>query len=356
MDEAVTLIFRVIEPMMFRGSGEFDPWVRGTYSRASTLAMPSPSTIAGALASYCISELGLPPPDGDDWIDNYLKVLGDEVVIKGPLIKLNDKLMVEDKLLGGFLNMEEMSQKCEKEWNRLIRDPSSLTQLEDYLKEEYEKRFKPSVKLSKETRVGVMLETRTRNFSKHVAEGYLFTAEYLNYAGIRKERNEETQTEIVAEVRGKLSEVLTSVLTRPIKLGGESRIALLSFYKGGKIYEMIKTKIWNNKEKHEGILALYVATPSLFKGGTSVKEYVKKWAESANYKLIGLCGESEALGAGFMLVNGRRKPIYTSLKQGSIVFLEGSFDLSQIYLDGNFGEATALGYGTLIPVPLSGRG
>ncbi|MEM3372579.1 MAG: hypothetical protein QXO55_08215, partial [Candidatus Korarchaeum sp.] len=79
----------------------------------------------------------------------------------------------------------------------------------------------------------------------------------------------------------------------------------------------------------------------------------KEWAEEMNWKFLGISGESAVLGAGFDIGRGKRKPIYTSLNPGSIVFLEGSFDLKQIYLDASLGEASSLGYGTLIPVPLN---
>ncbi|MEM4310907.1 MAG: type III-B CRISPR module-associated Cmr3 family protein [Nitrososphaerales archaeon] len=351
MAEAVSISFRIVEPMMFRGPGEFDPFVRGTYSRAMTLAMPSPSTVAGTLATYCISELDRPASSSGEWLEQYLSILGD-IKIRGPLIKLNHELMAEDKISGGFLTMEKIREKCKKEWKRLSQKPNSLKQLDEYLKRE---EFKPSVKVGKNVRVGVRLEAREGIPMKRVMEGFLYGAEYLDYIRPRGKETRETSVEIMAEVRGRLVESLSLARGLPVKFGGEGRVAFFSLQQGGKILDAIRKQFWDGQEKHHGFLALYLATPTLFKGGKRVEEYVKEWVENMNYRLVGISGESTVLGTGFMISARRRKPIYTSLNPGSIIFLEGLFDLLEIYRNKAFGEASMLGYGTLIPIPITNR-
>lgn len=352
MTVALSIIFRIVEPMMFRGSGEFDPFVRGTYSRAVTLAMPSPSTVAGTIATYCISELGRTIPSSGDWLDQYLSVLGEDVKIRGPFIKINQQLMAEDRLARAFLTMDEIRKKCEKERGKLKLNLSSLTQLDEYPKRD---EFEPSFKVEKDVRVGIGLQAREKVPMKSVKKDFLYSAEYLNYhITARSESDEENSIdiEIIAEMRGRLTESLLSARELPVKFGGENRVALFSVDQGEKILDEIKRRLWYGQEKHTGILALYLATPALFKGGVRVEEYLRRWAEGINSTLAGLSGESAVLGAGFRISEGRRKPIYTSLSPGSIIFLKGSFDLLKIYRDEALGEASMLGYGTHIPIPI----
>jgi CRISPR-associated protein Cmr3 len=347
MGEAVTISFKVVEPMMFRGPGEFDPFVRGAYSRGASLALPLPSTIAGVLATYGISKLGRPVPSSGDWIEQYLEVLGKDVRIRGALIRLNNELMAEDRLSRGFLNMEKVREKCEIVWRRLGRSCREECR---------EGEFEPSVKIKKSVRVGIMLETRGKVSVKRAREGFLYGAEYVDYVGATA-GSRSLSVEIVAEVRGGIAESLSPAQKLPIRFGGEGRIALLSFRKGGEILDGVVKQLWSNRTDHHGVLALYLATPALFETGKSVKERLNEWIKdlgrrARDVKLIGLSGESSVLGTGFMLKERRRKPIYISLDPGSIIFLEGDFSLPEIYQEG-VGVASMLGYGTVIPVPMS---
>ncbi|MEM2126668.1 MAG: type III-B CRISPR module-associated Cmr3 family protein [Candidatus Bathyarchaeia archaeon] len=349
MREVASMIFRFVEPMMFRGPGEFDPFVRGTYSRAMTLPMPSPSTVAGTLATYYISEFGGPEPSSGDWLEQYLSVLGTDIEIRGPLIKLNHELMAEDRLSGGFLTMDKIRQKCEGELKKLSQKIISLEQLEEYLKGE---KFKPDVKVQKNVRVGIGLQIREKIPMKSVKKGFLYSAEYLDYTGVIDKETKEASVEVIAEIRGRIVESLSSARALPVKFGGEGRVAILSFQEGGRILDEIKERLWYSQEKHYGLLALYLSTPALFKGGIRVEKHVRLWAENMNCRFMGLSGESSVLGAGFMIKERRRKPVYTSFNPGSIIFLEGSFDLMEMYRR-TIGEASMLGYGTPIPIPIA---
>jgi CRISPR type III-B/RAMP module-associated protein Cmr3 len=347
MDEAVSISFMIVEPMMFRGPGEFDPFIRGTYSKATSLSMPSPSTIAGTLATYCISELGEYASIGGDWVDHYRAVMGADIGMRGPMILLNHELAAEDKLSESFITMEKIKQKCRKELKKLSQKPNSLMELNEYLKRE---EFSPSAKIERDTRTGLMLEIRGDTPMKRAREGYIYGAEYIDYMKIGG-----NSVEVVAEVRGEIIKKLSSARKLPVKFGGENRVALLSFQRGAKILNEIKKCLWPPQEEYSGLLALYLATPTLFKGGKKVEEHVKEWIRKINCEFIGITGESETLGGGFRIQDEKRKPIYTSLKPGSIIFLDGNFDLLDIYLNKTLGEANAIGYGTVIPIPIVGH-
>ena len=348
----LTLTFRISEPMMFRGPGEFDPFVRGTYSRAGALAMPSPSTIAGTLSSYLISKLDKALPISNDWIKQYLEVLGDDIVIKGPLLSLSGRLMTEDRMLNGFISIEKVKEKCKRTYEILSEKPDSIEKLKGHLTkiDEFKKKFKPGIRIGKDVRVGIMLEQREKA-KKTVKEGFIYGAEYLDYW--RALRNSKrTSVEILADVKGKITEKLPLSVNTPVKFGGESRVALLSFQKGSMVIDEVKKRLWSNQEKHSGDLALYLTSSALFKGGRAIKEQVIKWAENEGYSFLGIMGESEPLGAGFNLRDNKRKPIYSSLKPGSIIFLRGSFNFTKLHWNRGLGEAFQIGYGSFIAVPL----
>ncbi|MEM2158432.1 MAG: type III-B CRISPR module-associated Cmr3 family protein [Sulfolobales archaeon] len=305
MNEA-TLSFRMVESMMFRGPGEFDPFVRGTYSKALSLILPTPSTIAGVLATYCISKFNKSIPTVKSWIEEYLSILGNDVSIKGPMLLMDNEFFVEDKCLNSFLSFEELKEKCRMEYKR-FNSIRKIDDLEDYIKLE---KLKFKKKVLRDIRIGVGLQVR--NGVKTVKEeGGLYSAEYLDYRSLASKK--EQPIEVLADIKGKLvNELLEQHAI--VKLGGETRIALMKCSKGNRILSEIREKLWHGKEKYRGIIALYLATPALLKGGEKVEEYIKKWMKKQNFEFKGILGESEVLGAGYSINKDRRKPIYTSLK------------------------------------------
>jgi CRISPR-associated protein Cmr3 len=347
--ETLTLSLRIVEPMMFRGPGEFDPLAKGTYSRANTLTMPSPSTIAGTLATYCISRLNKPVPKDDDWIGRYLNVLGADVEIRGPLIFLGDKAMVEDRATNGLLDMEGVKKKSEILYALLTKKPSSIEELDE---EDLAEGPSP-IEMKREARVGIMLELRG-SMNKIAREGFLYSAEYIDYSQLASRGPPRPKLEIAAEVSGSIAEELSSAQGAPVKLGGESRVAFLSFRMGSMIPDEAKRALgWAEMER--GALALYLISPALFKGGKPIREFVMEWADGKGCEFLGMAGGSEPLGAGFELGDGRRKPIYSSLKPGSIIFLKGDLGLEGTPLGGGLGEASQLGYGSFLAIPVGAR-
>ena len=344
--EGATLSFRIIEPMMFRGPGEFDPFVRGAYSRALTLLLPTPSTVAGALATYCISKFNRQIPTVQSWTERYVSVLGNDIKIKGPILSVDNYFFVEDKCSNVLLSLEELKKKCKMEYEK-INEIKSLTELDEYLKLE---KFEPSIKVERDVRIGIGLQLREKESLKMAKDGWLYTAEYIDYKTFSGRR--EASAEILADVKGYLVERLLKQKPTPVKLGGETRISLAEFHEGNRIFNKIKSVLWCNEERHDGVIALYLATPALFKGGRRVLEYVKDWVDGMGYKFRGIVGESEILGAGYALMEKKRKPVYTSLKPGSIIYLEGDFELQNTYWNASIGEATSIGYGTTLPYPL----
>lgn len=77
------------------------------------------------------------------------------------------------------------------------------------------------------------------------------------------------------------------------------------------------------------------------------------WFENNGWGFVGLVGGSTALSAGFSIRDLRRKPVYSAVKPGSIVFAKADgLNFEEIYRKKPLG-GFQLGYGTLIPVPLA---
>jgi len=55
------------------------------------------------------------------------------------------------------------------------------------------------------------------------------------------------------------------------------------------------------------------------------------------------------------LGDGGRKPIYGSLKPGSIIFLEGDLGFEGGPIGRGLGEASQLGYGSFLAIPVGAR-
>lgn len=347
----ISLSFRIIEPMMFRGPGEFDPSARGAQSDALSFDVPSPSTIAGAIATYMLNTgiCGVKKFGIGEWVEQYKDVLGSSI-IRGPFILFENEIMVEDRIGGGFLNLNGVKDKCNEIKGNLDYKFDSLDKLDNIMS--FGKiKTKPACKSAKHERVGVGLTMRSKLVKvADEDQGLLYNAQYTDYLDKDAKKPNELR-EVAVEVIVDIKNAKIKPNRRPIKLGGEGRIVLLTASEKAVVSEIRKT-LWSEKANYDGNLACYLATPALFKGGKTVREYVKEWAKGINGKFVTIYGETDILGAGFNLYHQKRKPIYSSLKPGSVIFLEGEFNLNDFYWQPNFGEATELGYGTVLPVIL----
>ena len=110
---------RIVEPMMFRGPGEFDPSSRGLQSSAKSLLLPSPSTISGLLATIILHKKYIPPKTlrTDDWVKEYLKILGDNFNLRGVFLFANGKEYLEDRINNKLITLEDAKRKCKTIYN-----------------------------------------------------------------------------------------------------------------------------------------------------------------------------------------------------------------------------------------------
>ncbi|MGC8870543.1 MAG: type III-B CRISPR module-associated Cmr3 family protein, partial [Brevinematia bacterium] len=233
--------------MLFRTAGEFDPSSRGVYSRATSLILPTPSTIAGALATVFGSNF----TSRNNWVDECKNVLGN-LSLRGPFIKIikKDKQRQQTYLDFSFKG-RLISYEFLKEYATMVkkiieeRDYRTKEKLLKYLSElmnNKDKFFKPK----RQERIGIGLKVRREHGDKVVDEekGLIYSAEYVDYMF-----GDNLIAEIYYDIVG-----TGNIKKGPyqIKLGGEGRVSQL-IVEDGDIGNVIKIENEGN--------VLYVASP-----------------------------------------------------------------------------------------------
>ena len=312
-------LFRVLEPYLFRGPGEFDPSTRGVYSSAHSLLAPSPSTIAGAIATT----FGYIDTSSAEWDYAYSMALKG-AKFRGPYVRRGSIYYVENRINGVFLRLDDIPSYLD------MRRKQLCGEMEGGLKErEFIKRgFIPQ----KLTFTGIGLKTRTKEMKKVADEerGLIYTANFIDYLS-GKDANIETTIEfdIISEKMKNGKYV--------VRLGGEGRASFLEILK-------VDSYICRIPEKAN---LLYVLSPILYETGV---EFVKKLKEELwEASDIKVYGKIEILGAGYSEIKKKRKPIYQALVPGSVISLEKSLEGRKIYEEG-IGVGKGLGFGSVIPV------
>lgn len=357
MSKVYRLEYSIFEPMLFRSSGEFDPSARGVQVHASSLLLPSPSTIAGALASL-VFEKTAKSLHGESWVEEYLSILGSDVALRCPFMEVEDELYVGDEILGALVKLEVVIEKV-RMISRILhlkesRDMNDIASMKECLRffEDFQSlRRRPELYIpSSSERVGVGLKVRSKGIKAVEEEkGLLYSVSFIDYS-----LSKASKVKIVADAKGKVfEEVFKDSLVAPIRLGGEGRVSLLTISSGTSILNRLKRKVWNGLSNFTGYLGLYVCSPVLFRCGSPIKDSIKYSIGSRGLSLKMVYGEVEVRGAGFSLARRKRKPIYSSIKPGSIIFTEAeNCDLEKLYWSGFGGIGVEVGYGTVIPVPV----
>jgi CRISPR-associated protein Cmr3 len=324
--------FKLLQPMLFRSAGEFDPSSRGVYSRATSFILPTPSTIAGVLATIFGSNFN----ETGDWLCEYKNALGN-LSLRGPFIKIIKKdeqrqqTYLDFSFKGRLISYEFLKEyvtivkKIIEEKN--YRTKEKLLKYLSELMNNKDKFFKPK----KQERIGIGLKVRRENGDKVVDEGkgLIYSAEYVDYMF-----DDNLIAEIYYDIVG-IGNIKKGHYQ--IKLGGEGRISQL-IVEDGDIGNIIKIE-------NEGDV-LYVVSPMLYETGKDIKSMIKN---EINKKVREIYGKVDLFGAGFSLLNERRKPIYQALVPGSLIFLEENINGQDIYKKG-LGYGKEIGYGTILAI------
>ncbi len=348
---------KLLEPIMLRGPGEFDPGSRGTYSYASSMILPRPSTMLGMLISIVLTSGKYTSECMDiySWADLfnkcYIKVfneLGIEA-LRGPYIVKNNSLFVPIMfwkklflldyyrarylLLNAYDNIfkkllgkdNERSEKALATLRLLERDINN--NFEQYVIEPYHVQF-----------TGIHL--KTREAGKVAKEGYIYTATYVTYL---------IDAEIVFLLALKdKSKALDYLPSRGVtKFGGEGRIVEMSVERGNSIMRKILSTL-SEIEKAE--YAILVSPTPLLRNNS--------------FDQLIITGQRTTIGLGFSLARKRRKPIYTGISEGSIIKIDtrkekpkreevisyGLYGLLDLKNNKHYRYMGRLGYASFVPL------
>jgi len=319
--------FRILGSMFFRGPGEFDPSSRGVYSMGRSFILPTPSTIAGVFATLFGSNFS----PSQDWLSEYRNTLGN-ITIRGPFVQIINKdksknsdiyldFSLRNKLIS-YNALEDYANKIKRiitENNYAVKE-KILDELDEELKN---KAISPKL----QERIGIGLKVRKDNI-KVVEESLIYSVQYVDYSF-----GDYLMTEIYYEIIGD-SDI--KVGSYNAKLGGEGRVCHLI------IEEDDIKKLLKIDEKAN---VLYVTSPILYDTGKDILEIIKSELSSE----IEVYGKVTLLGAGYSLLNKKRKPIYQALIPGSLIFLSTEKNGRELYRSG-LGFAKEIGYGTVIPL------
>jgi len=336
------ILFRIVSPMLFRAPGEFSPQARGPFSAARSLLLPTPSTVAGCLATSLGRFSGI---KGENWEDEVLRALGlpESAFLRGPYLVVEDEVYIPVEEMNGFIELSNLGLYVDA----LIRGENGSKKGDE---NDFKKEFISMQKYTIE-HLGIRL---TKEKVVNEEEGGLYLARFRDY---------------LAAFGGKCVWVgmeahdFQAEAGKIVRFGGEGRIARIERRAdGGRIYRLIKEfSVTDHRE-----CALVLVSHSFIKSPSPTLEeiesgiYVYPAVYSSikrllpNVKVKRIIGSVRLLGSGFSMARGKRKPIYAALSPGSIIVIEqGQPDLIlQLYRRGLSIIGGRIGYGTFIPVPI----
>jgi CRISPR-associated Cas5-like protein len=287
------------------------PTMRTSYEQESLL-VPLPTTVLGALGTALGIKLS-----GSDTSDYGLSELyssledrlGGEFTIWGPLLRLsksNDLYITTESGLWPLAKIieyyENVHQKYREGTKKLKRGG---LETEAWF---YEK-------------IGIWINPQTRV----AQEGYIFLTRFGSPSS-------ESLVEYLYELDGVKTPPLRRTTTR---LGGESRLALLSIKDGDLLADQ--------GEKRTYVLL----SPCILPEPDSERSLeISSIITTNGVKAVRVYGRSEMLGMGFSEVLSRRRPIRFQLKPGVIIQLENKPDSIKTWL----GDFTKYGFGSMLGI------
>lgn len=345
----ISVRLRVAGPLLFRAPGEFTPTARGPQAFARSLPLPTPSTIAGCLATAAGRR---PAGQVTSWASAVEEVLnlGERGYLRGPY------LIADDRIYVGFGDK--------------VVDVDSLKSLErvDLLEELTKGQSLDSLLSSllhaqdvkKVQRVGTGL-TATKAVDRE--HGLMYLAEMVDY-----ESTFETSEVSIAVDAHHID--LSGAAERIVRLGGEGKVTRI------ELATEEETTLWKRVERSLKRLSksvylclitfAFLETPSkelelLARGAWLWPSFIRPVKKLVQESVAGcvrveyVVGEVMLLGAGFDLLRGVRKPCYIALKPGTVIKVrvergEPANVIRDLYERGLSMHGGRLGYGTFIPV------
>ncbi|MEZ0346277.1 MAG: type III-B CRISPR module-associated Cmr3 family protein [Infirmifilum sp.] len=340
-------MFRVkikpLEPLLLRGPGEFDPFVRGTTSVARSESLPSPSTIAGLVISLLLKGPVGRAADWGGYVERMKELLSSTGVewIRGPYFMRGESAYYPF-LIEGRARLFEACGLLSR-LSKLLEGEGDIQLFEDVLKEldENVDQIEPLVV----QRVGTALTSRSGG--KVVREGYLYGASLVGYG----------DAEIVVEVGARVD--LGVLNNRVAVLGGEQRKVLVRVeaIRNGQNADSIA---WLAGSFQSGPALLL--SPLVLSGGLKNRIVLEGVGSSGG--LVLRYGRLGVKGLGFSVLEKRRKPLYPLVTAGSILVIDKVVGDARAYgayaafqekeLDGTAEVLGRIGYGSFVPVSQPG--
>jgi len=314
----LTVRIKPLEPLMLRGSGEYDPSSRGVFSHAQSLLFPRPSTIIGMLISTFMSlgHTNLKCININSWSDlldcysSTFDVLGIKTIRGSYLynpkenevyvpLRLDKRVLLVNyrQLIHCLLAHPDYGNVLDK----LFLDPYNeellyaLKDVSRVLEEKY------SLEVEEHWRVGIGLKVRKeRGYTKTTEEGYIYTARYIAYL-----KDIEIRFKII--VRNKEAKVRSLIgKTLLVKFGGEHRAVRMTI--DDEVSDIIDDVLNMTTFNY----ALLLSPMPLY-----------------NRVYLGYIGEYDIIGLGFSIARKRRKPLYPAILEGSVMRVEARQGISK---------------------------
>jgi len=310
--EFLTIKLKPIEPLMLRGLGEFDPSSRGVYTYAFSLTLPRPSTMIGTLISALIlsEEHVSECLSIDSWKDLlekcYIEVFNEYGIeaLRGPYIVRGDKLyapiMLGKRIV--FIDYNQAEYLLLKEYGDILEELFSKRASEErtaaalkLIGKVIERNSRYVIEPKSINLTGIHLRSRKHDGGgKIVEEGYIYTASYISYPP-------DTEVTFLLVVRDS-HRILSYLHEGVVKFGGEGRVVKMNVEHSDRSNAAL-----DNFCKAEATKYAILASPMPL---------------IENYLNIPFIGEYTTIGLGFSTAKKRRKPISSSISEGSILRID----------------------------------
>jgi len=349
---------------------EFSPFIRGPKTVARSLTLPTPSTIAGALATLCLDVQKSRHLQVAGWEEEVVEVLSLDGTLRGPyLIVEGDGEEIYVQLTDYLVKLGELVRTL-RSLDQDLRSAliAKKKKLKGLLEENYVNFYQPILS----ERVGIRLEGE---YKRVMERGGLYTVKMVDYSKLLSSKGEIVVDRTVDNIsvavdvygRSKISDLERRDYI--VRFGGEGRLSHLIIKDGEPMMSKVN-ELLSDFERGEAYL--YLITYSLYE---SSKEYAKIhevcrggyiasaiWERlketlgkiSSSIELRYVIGECGIFGAGYSVSVEARKPMYAALTPGTIIKVEGTKeDLFNLYRKGVSEVGSKIGYGTAIPIPMS---
>jgi len=350
-----------LSSLLFREPGEIDPWVKGPATVARGRYLPSPSTIAGALAfimykrKKCLK--------GEDWVDEIRYLLGN-IKLRGTYLfdVKNGAVYIEHK--NNLIELTNLLKNISKYTKILIKaktfhdyeqSKNIIASLQEKGRKENKQEDNVMENLAeKYDKIGIALNRKKK--IKIVKENYLYSFEYTSYS---------SDARIAVDIEGSNLIEYEDI----IRIGGKGGKGVVKIKNTDPLIPKHLGKEW---EKNHTQWILYAVSPILvsdisnaivsnskeclsnMKGACiipSLKFDEMKSLLKADFEIKYIIGSISLVATGYSLSRNRRKPLYPAIDKGSIIVAENINDPEDVYWKG-LGFASDIGYGTVIPYPL----